>query len=187
MRSFYFIFFGIISIISYSQPADFNKISNIGATALENYRKSVEEKGEDIKNDSLYIKTFNHLKKLYEKQQDSESSKKIHLIISDFSKKMNLDKTDNRIDFEQSKLSMIEWVEKNIEKTSFQNIDEAHQKYVKLLQAQNEEIIINEEFYTYMLHSVKLFGGQIFGDVVFDYEISNPNSVRNKFLIENGY
>jgi len=187
MRCFYFILFGITSIISYSQPADFDNITNIGTTALENYRKSVEEKGKDIKNDSLYIKTFNRLKKLYEKQQDSGSSKRTHVIISDFSKKMNLDNIENRIDFEKSKLSMIEWVEKNFEKTSFKTIDEANQKYTQLLEAQNEEIIVNEEFYTYMLHSVKLFGGQIFGDVVLDYEINNPNSVRNKFLQDNGY
>lgn len=178
MKNLYLIIVVFLVTTNTNAQKDVAEISN---KIWESIRDRASNDNYDMKSDSVYVKQYERLKILYEKQQLSESYKKLEEATFAFGKKMEI--RNNRASLLKSRLSLIEWIRENFEKTSFTTIEEAEEDYLALEKLRSEELIENEEYHSFLystLVHLKEEGGEIYKDVITDYQVNNPNSTYNK-------
>lgn len=175
MKNYYlslFVFMYWINVQSQSND-DLNKNEK-----TVDIRKS-SELVEEIILSNDYEQAYEKLKKLYTRKQSSQSN----ILLSAFIDKMNINDMREFYDV-QAQGNILEWISDNINSTSFANIEEATKEYKLYLEEVTTEGEEDGEFYSYLRLVVKKFGGGIFADVVYDYEMNNPDSILNKKLRE---
>lgn len=123
--------------------------------------------------DSLYYTRYNTLMGLYLKQINSESHKKYRNLLSSFIKKMNYDRGKEGL----LKTTPMEWVEKNIEKTDFKNLEEARQEDEIIGAALEEEIKANGDYYKHLQEMFRAGESQMMTDVMMEVIRTFPEMV----------
>lgn len=169
----------VVFFLNYSQTSIQNEDNHI----LETYKQKAQTLKKDNDSEVLsYEDTYIKLKELYLALKESESYQKSEDLMKDFNSKMNIFYRKELLELKKEG-SVIDWVKANIESTSFKDIEEAEKQYEEITKADLEQYKENEEFYVYLLYVINTFGAKIYGEVILDYEYTNPNSTVNKFLI----
>jgi len=181
------VFFGLFfAFFGYSQST-IDEIHQKSGVLLSKYTKKAHESMENKKFDSLtYDEAYKKLLDLYVKKEESESSQKADDLQRAFIDKMNITRYELS-EMQERKLTLLEWVSENLEKTSFLSLEQAEEEYETFVLEWSKQYDENEEFFVFMLMTIQKFGGEIFGKVILEYEKNYPNSVTNTFLQKNGY
>lgn len=90
--------------------------------------------------------TYEELKELYLKRENSESYKLSKKLMRAFNKKMNYREKDMSI-FESPNGSL-DWIKANLEKTGFANYEEAAKEHEEMMAAGIKSVEENKDFYT---------------------------------------
>ncbi len=179
MRQLFTSILLVVFFLNYSQTSIQNEDSHI----LDTYKQKAQTLIKDNDSEVLsYEDTYIKLKELYLALKESESYQKSEDLMKAFNSKMNIFYKAEFLELKKEN-SVIEWIEKNIESTSFKDIEEAKKQYEEITKADIEQYEKNEKFYVYLLYTINTFGSKIYGEVILDYEYTNPNSTVNKFLI----
>lgn len=121
--------------------------------------------------DSTYIITYEKLKKLYLKQLDSKSNKKMRTLYRAFKHKMNFEGVNSEI-----VPSPLPWIRKNIDRTTFLSIEEAEREWEAYKIAEQEDWKENIEYYKLQNEALRKFP-QIIGNLIVDVR----NNYHEKF------
>lgn len=89
--------------------------------------------------------TYEELKELYIKMENSESHKLSNKLMKAFMEKMNYKEKD--ISVIQSPNGMLEWIKANIEKTGFASYEDAVKEYEEMMAATMKSTTENMDFY----------------------------------------
>lgn len=119
-----------------------------------------------------YQERYDKLKELYYKHLDSESYIRNSELILAFADKVSFDGSEHeRLRIRSSTVKnneLLEWIEKNIEKTQFKDFAEAKAEYDKLATASAAVIEENRAYFDYLSETIKLGQHQIFEDIVLE-------------------
>lgn len=130
--------------------------------------------------DSVYTNVSAKLKKLYYKQLESKSYIQYSILTKAFAKKLykkgvKRGANDNGLD----------WIEKNLDKTSFTSFYEAERDWIKILNAQDTDRMANHVYHDYMIWAMMKHGPQIYLDVLDEVRQEHPEKLGYTKLSEN--
>lgn len=131
----------------------------------EIFREKADKMLKDKETESLtYDQAINNLQELYGKMQNSDLADKVQNSLADFKKKLKI-----KYITKEHEEDLYQRIAKNLNATSFKNLEEAISEHKKYLKASCLHYMNSEEFWVYSYMAMEKFGMEIFSEAIMKY------------------